>query len=88
MYNVPVVRKPITSWGIDEYVKIIVTLNDVNYDSVCALVVSSLETGEGWDMDSLVTLKLAQGENVLLCDNKACKIRGIGMTILKIFNYR
>lgn len=57
----------------DDFVQVVVASNEDSYESVGVLLVSSLETGEGWVMDSdfsyhmcprkeyFETLKLEQG---------------------------
>lgn len=75
-------------------------LDEDGYESVCALVVSSLETEYSWVIDSscsyhmcqrkeyFETLKLEQGGIVILGDNKSCKVHGISTPRLKTFDDR
>lgn len=82
----------------NDFVFIVVSFDEDNYESVGASTVSSLETGEGWVMDSCLayhmclrkeyfkSLKLTWGGIVLLGDDKACKVHGIGIVILKMFD--
>lgn len=76
--------------------KISVVPSEDSYKSICALIVSSLETNKSWVLDSgcsyhwwlskeyFKTLMLENYEVVRLSNNNAYKIHGVGMVTLKI----
>lgn len=82
----------------DNFVHIAFAFDEDSYESVGALVMSSLETEDGWVMnlgcyyqiclrkDYFETLKLEQNGVVILGENKACKVHHIGTIILKMFD--